>query len=180
MSIVLSWEPIPSEGDATVFARARSDEMIRLVVLPDEDLEEWLALMWADYRSQLLGSGLSAEEASLNIEQNAKALFDNGVPNEDQRVFHVMDEEVKVGSLWLATREKHTAGLWYVYDIMIDEEFRGKGFGRSTMRAAEDYVKSQGGTILELNVFGPNGVARALYESLGYQIMAIGMRKNLV
>jgi ribosomal protein S18 acetylase RimI-like enzyme len=48
------------------------------------------------------------------------------------------------------------------------------------MRAAEDYVKSQGGTRLALNVFGPNTVARRLYESLGYKTMAIGMRKNLV
>jgi ribosomal protein S18 acetylase RimI-like enzyme len=154
--------------------------MIRLVPLPDQDLEEWLALMWADGRSQLQGAGFSSEEASLRIEQNGKALFDNGVPNDDQRVFHVMDEEVKVGSLWLATREKRNAGEWYVYDIMIDEEHRGKGFGRSTMRAAEDYVRNQGGTTLELNVFGPNAVARALYESLGYKIMTIGMRKSLV
>jgi len=154
--------------------------MIRLVALSDQDLGEWLALMWADYRSQLLGAGFSSEEASLNIERNGKALFDNGVPNDDQRVFHVMDEGVKVGSLWLATREKHSAGAWYVYDIMIDEGFRGKGFGRSTMRAAEDYVKSQGGTILELNVFGPNAVARGLYESLGYKTMTIGMRKDLI
>jgi ribosomal protein S18 acetylase RimI-like enzyme len=47
------------------------------------------------------------------------------------------------------------------------------------MRAAEDYVKSQGGTKLELNVFGPNAVARGLYESLGYKTMTIGMRKDL-
>lgn len=154
--------------------------MIRLVALPNHDLEEWLALMWADYRTQLLGAGFSSEEASLNIEQNGKALFDNGVPNQDQRVFHVLDEELKVGSLWLATREKQNAGEWYVYDIMIDEEYRGKGFGRSTMRAAEDYVKSHGGAILELNVFGPNAVARSLYESLGYKTMTIGMRKDLV
>jgi ribosomal protein S18 acetylase RimI-like enzyme len=154
--------------------------MIRLVALPDQDLEEWLALMWTDYRNQLLGAGFSSEEASLNIEQNEKALFDNGVPNDDQHVFQVMDEEVKVGSLWLATRAKHHAGLWYVYDIMIDEEFRGKGIGRSTMRAAEDYVKSQGGTMLELHVFGPNAVARGLYESLSYKTMTIGMRKDLV
>ena len=154
--------------------------MIHLVELPNQDLEEWLALMWADYRNQLLGAGFSFEEASLNIEQNGKALFDNGVPNQDQRVFHVLDDGVKVGSLWLATREKQHAGEWYVYDIMIDEEYRGQGFGRSTMRAAEDYVKSQGGTILELNVFGPNAAARRLYESLGYKTMTIGMRKDLI
>jgi len=67
-----------------------------------------------------------------------------------------------------------------VYDIVIDEEFRGEGFGRSAMQAAEDYVKSQGGTRLALNVFGPNAVARGLYESLDYRIMKIGMRKDFI
>jgi hypothetical protein len=42
------------------------------------------------------------------------------------------------------------------------------------------YVKSQGGTRLALNVFGPNAVARGLYESLDYKTMTIGMRKDLI
>ncbi len=136
--------------------------------------------MWADYRKQLLATGFTSEEVSLNIEQNEKSLFVDGAPNEDQRIFAVMDDETKVGSLWLATREERNPGEWFVYDIVIDKEFRGKGFGRSTMQAAEGYVKSQGGTRLALNVFGPNAVARGLYESLGYETMAIGMRKALV
>ncbi|HVA71443.1 MAG TPA: GNAT family N-acetyltransferase [Acidimicrobiales bacterium] len=154
--------------------------MIRLVPISDQDLKVWLTAMWTDYRAQLLGTGLTSEEASLNIEQNEKALFVDGAPNDDQRIFDVMDNETKVGTLWLATREERSAGEWFVYDIVIDEEFRGKGFGRSTMKAAEDYVKSQGGTRLALNVFGPNAVARGLYESLEYKIMNIGMRKDLV
>ncbi|HEY5104322.1 MAG TPA: GNAT family N-acetyltransferase [Acidimicrobiales bacterium] len=136
--------------------------------------------MWLDYRNQLMDAGFTYEEASLNIEQNERAIFVDGVPNDDQRIFKVMDDEAKVGSLWLGSREERNAGEWYVYDIVIDEEFRGSGFGRSTMRAAEDYVKSQGGTRLALNVFGPNAVARSLYESLDYKTMTIGMRKDLV
>jgi ribosomal protein S18 acetylase RimI-like enzyme len=154
--------------------------MIRLVPLLDRDLEAWLSAMWADYRDQIMGAGFTSEEASLNIEQNEKALFVDGVPNEDQRIFDVIDDETKVGSLWLATREKRSAGEWYEYDIVIDDEFRGKGLGRRTMLTAEDYVKSQGGTRLALNVFGPNAVARGLYESLDYKTMTIGMRKDFV
>ena len=135
--------------------------------------------MWEDYRNQLLGAGYTTEEATLNIAQNEQALFVDGAPNDDQRFFDVMDDETKVGTLWLATREKRKSGEWFVYDIVINEEFRCKGFGRSAMRAAEDYVKSQGGTRLALNVFGPNVVARSLYESMGYNAMAIEMRKDL-
>lgn len=154
--------------------------MIHLVPLSDQDLEARLAQMWADYRHQLLGAGFTSDEASLNIRKNEEALFVAGAPNDDQHFFDVMDDKTKVGSLWLATREEWNPGEWYLYDIVIDAEFRGKGFGRRTMQAAEGYVKSQGGTRLALNVFGPNVVAQGLYESLDYKIMTIGMRKNLV
>ena len=154
--------------------------MVRLVPMSLDNRAAWLTAMWADYRQQLINTGFSPEEASKNIEHNERELLVNGIPNADQRIFDVLDDETKVGSLWLATREAQSAGEWYVYDIVIDDAFRGRGLGRSTMRAAEDYVKSQGGTRLALNVFGPNTVARRLYESLGYKTMAIGMRKNLV
>src|SRR5665213_2760132 len=154
--------------------------MIRLAPISDLDLKVWLTAMWADYRKELLDTGFTSEEASVNIEQNEKALFTDGAPNDDQRIFDVMDDETKVGYLWLASREEQSAGEWYVYDIVIDEEFRGEGFGRSAMQAAEDYVKSQGGTRLALIVFGPNAVARGLYESLDYRIMKIGMRNDFI
>ena len=37
----------------------------------------------------------------------------------------------------------------------------------------------RGGTRVGLNVFGPNAVARALYDSLGYRVMATAMYKDL-
>ena len=59
-----------------------------------------------------------------------------------------------------------------------DGAFRGKGYGRQTMQAAEQYVTSHGGKRLGLNVFGPNTVARRLYESMDYQVLAVGMYKD--
>jgi ribosomal protein S18 acetylase RimI-like enzyme len=148
--------------------------------MSDQDLKTWLPTMWEDYRQSLVDTGFTSEEATLNIGQNEQALFIDGAPNDDQHFFDVMDDATKVGTLWLATREKRNSGEWFVYDIEFNEEFRGNGFGRSTMQGAEDYVKGQGGTRLALNVFGPNLVARSLYESMGYNAMAIGMRKDLI
>ena len=47
------------------------------------------------------------------------------------------------------------------------------------MLLAEDQVKTMGGRELGLNVFGFNTVARGLYESLGYETVAIRMSKRL-
>jgi hypothetical protein len=48
------------------------------------------------------------------------------------------------------------------------------------MQAAEQYVTSHGGKRLGLNVFGPNTVARSLYESMDYQVLAVGMYKDFL
>jgi ribosomal protein S18 acetylase RimI-like enzyme len=90
-----------------------------------------------------------------------------------------MSDDLKVGVLWLASREELNPGEWFVYDIAIDEPFRGKGFGRGTMQAAEEYVMSQGGKAIGLNVFGQNSVARNLYEAMDYRATAIIMKKHL-
>ena len=47
------------------------------------------------------------------------------------------------------------------------------------MEAAEAFVRDRGATRLSLNVFGYNTVARRLYESLDYQVLAVGMYKDL-
>ncbi|HEY5110829.1 MAG TPA: GNAT family N-acetyltransferase [Acidimicrobiales bacterium] len=154
--------------------------MILLRPKSDADLKAWIPMMWADYRESILSAGFSSEEADLNIERNEKTLFVDGMPNDEQHFFDVVDDETIVGTIWLAEGREGSPSEWFVYDIVIDEEFRGKGLGRSTMLAAEDYVKSHGGTKLALNVFGYNVIARGLYESMGYSPLAIGMRKDLV
>lgn len=153
--------------------------MIHLTAKSAADVESFFSTMWASYLEDVIGAGFTPEEAAKNVETNKAALFVDGVPNDDQHFFDVMDDEMIVGTLWLAQRREGDAGEWFVYDIVLDEEFRGRGLGRQTMQAAEVYVTAQGGRRLGLNVFGPNVIARTLYESLGYKTLAIGMRKDL-
>jgi len=153
--------------------------VIRLQTKSPTDTAAWLVLMWSQYADEIVGAGFTPEEAKQNIERNKKSLFENDIPNDSQRIFDVLDDDVAIGSLWLAKREEGNSGEWFIYDIVIDPEHRGKGLGRSTMQAAEEYVRSEGGTRLALNVFGPNTVARKLYESMGYSVLAIGMKKEL-
>jgi ribosomal protein S18 acetylase RimI-like enzyme len=45
------------------------------------------------------------------------------------------------------------------------------------MQRAEDEARARGMTSLGLNVHGHNVVARSLYESLGYDVTAMQMKK---
>jgi ribosomal protein S18 acetylase RimI-like enzyme len=47
------------------------------------------------------------------------------------------------------------------------------------MQALEAEVRPLGATRIDLSVFGDNATAIHLYQSLGYQIQAMGMRKPI-
>lgn len=67
----------------------------------------------------------------------------------------------------------------WVFYVEVDEARRGSGLGRAAMVLAEEDARAHGATELGLNVFGPNTVARHLYESLGFEPTAINMVKQL-
>jgi GNAT superfamily N-acetyltransferase len=142
----------------------------------DDDRRRWLADMWDVYRNDLIDAGNSPESADKNIAQNRPQLFVGDDLAEGQFVFDVLRGDEKVGTLWLGIR---SGSDWWIYDIVVDEEFRGTGLGRPTLHAAEEYVRTHGGTRLGLNVFGPNAVARHLYDAVGYQVVSTQMIKDL-
>jgi ribosomal protein S18 acetylase RimI-like enzyme len=153
--------------------------VVELREKPPAAVAEWLASMWVGYREELLGAGMSDAEADQNIERNRSQLLDGDQLVAGQFVLDVFEGGEAVGSLWLANQSPQGLSAWFIYDIVIDEKFRGRGLGRETMTAGEEFVKARGGTRLGLNVFGPNRVALGLYESMDYQVMAVSMFKDL-
>lgn len=153
--------------------------MIDLVEKSEASLATWLSTMWADYRTDLLAAGMSADEADKNIERNRAHLMNGDRPSPGQHILDVINDGAVVGTLWLGHLPSQGPDEWFVYDIVIDETLRGTGLGRATMIAAEKFVTSHSGKRLALNVFGPNTVARRLYESLDYQVMSVSMFKDL-
>jgi ribosomal protein S18 acetylase RimI-like enzyme len=106
--------------------------------------------------------------------------FPEGRPLEGHFVWDVMVGDVCVGALWIGPHPQIPDGRsWWVYDIEIDEEHRRRGYARAALRRAEEEVRRLGGTTLGLNVFGFNSEARGLYESLGYEVHSVQMRKRL-
>lgn len=86
-----------------------------------------------------------------------------------------------IGQLWvgLSGSTGSGGGAW-IYDIEIIPSQRGNGYGRVLLAMAEEQTTRNGATAIGLNVFGPNKIARNLYETSGYEIVAQVMRKQLV
>ena len=62
----------------------------------------------------------------------------------------------------------HDGHRGWVYYVSVDLDYRGKGFGRDIMRAAEDWLRQRGIQKLQLMVRGDNAQVHAFYESIGY------------
>ena len=54
----------------------------------------------------------------------------------------------------------------------VDPDYRGRGIGRSVLRAGLDYLKSKGRRGVWLTADSENKVAGALYHSLGFEVQS--------
>ena len=85
----------------------------------------------------------------------------------------------EIGWLWIAERDSDAGKVAWIYDIVVDEALRGRGYGRALMAEAELLAGKMGLSRIELNVFADNAVARSMYESSGYRETARQMAKDL-
>lgn len=56
----------------------------------------------------------------------------------------------------------------YIMDVIVTENYRGKGFGTALMNSAKDWAKEKDCNFINLDVLSNNIGAIALYEKLGF------------
>lgn len=70
------------------------------------------------------------------------------------------------------SEDNHDDRLW-IWRLMIDEDHRGKGFGRDTMKLIIEEAKNLGYQTLVLSTEPENYKGIKLYESLGFKATGI-------
>jgi ribosomal protein S18 acetylase RimI-like enzyme len=145
-----------------------------------ERLPAWLAESTRQFIEELVATGRTREDATQHAAKSMEPAFPGGQPAPGHGVFDVIgDDGDCVGYLWVGPDTSDDPGAWWVWDIEIDGDQRGHGYGRAAMLLGEDYARQHGAKTLGLNVFGSNSVARSLYEKLGYETTQLQMRKFL-
>ena len=151
---------------------------LRLRPATADEIEGWLPRLAAEYAAHIAGSGfLPPADARRKADNDLRAQLKDRT---GQLMFRLAAGEQPVGWLWLAVPFPggDPVMAWVNY-VQVDPEFRGRGYGRQAMLLAEREAAARGMTSIGLNVHGPNVVARALYDSLGYQVTAQQMKKVL-
>ena len=146
-----------------------------------QEYEDWSAAETKSYADEIAASGsMSRAAAEEKARGDTAETLPQGLDTPGQLIFRVEADGEPVGWLWLALQNPRAeAGVGFIYDISVDEAFRGRGYGRAAMELAEDEGRRNGLHALALNVFGQNAIARTLYSSLGYRETSVQMRKEL-
>ena len=153
--------------------------MIALVPKPDATLGPWIDALFASYLEDRVEAGEPRETAVANVAAQREQFFSDGRLAPGHQIFDVVDDDRNVGSVWLGPPAQGTADTSYIYYVVVNDDARGAGYGRATMLAVEQWARDHGATRIALNVFGPNVVARSLYDSLDYRVMATVMYKDI-
>ena len=142
-------------------------------------LPAWIDRSAAEYAADLVTTGKSADEAARQAAEGMTESFPNGELSPGHAVFDVMDGDAVVGYLWIGPDTSGDESSWWIWDVLVEPDQRGRGLGREAMRLGEEYARAQGAHSIGLHVFGFNTAAHRLYESLGYETTSIRMRKRL-
>lgn len=132
-----------------------------------------------EYAAEHVRAGNWAESESLEKSRNEfEKLLPQGLNSEDNFLYTLYDGDDAVGMIWMKARSQPSKS-GFIYDVFIEERFRGKGYGKSLMLLLEEKAREMELKSLALHVFGSNHVARKLYETIGYEASNLQMSKTL-
>ena len=154
---------------------------VRLRPVDDDEVASFVASAREGYTLSMVNDGgMGEQEASAKAEHDFAMLVREGHPVAGQQLFIIEETQTseRVGRVWLG-EPLPGQPIGFLYDIEIEETFRGRGLGREAMLLVEQEARRRGFVEIRLNVFAANETARSLYHSLGYVEFAIGMRKRL-
>lgn len=152
---------------------------VLLTPIKAEEFDIWLMESKKNYIDENAKNGLTLEEAQKKSDDDFARYLPEGLSSPDHYIFSIVAEGVLMGTLWFGVRGSKDNRKAYIYDIVLKETARGKGYGKKAMLLLEDEVKKLGLRHIGLHVFGHNKVARGLYENLGYEITNLNMEKVL-
>jgi ribosomal protein S18 acetylase RimI-like enzyme len=155
-------------------------EPIRLRPMTEAEFSSFRVRLIRDYAADHVRAGhWAADRAEVQSAEQVDGLLPEGLATPDMLLFSAETADGSpLGIAWVALGKPRPGDAW-LYDIEINPEHRGKGYGRALLQAAERESAKRGAKAIGLNVFGVNTTARSLYESAGYEITAFNMRKEL-
>ena len=144
------------------------------------EFDAFLAHVIPEYTAENVRAGYWGESEALEkSRKQTESLLSQGSQTRDHYLFTLYDGEDAVGMFWLQANMDRPIKSGYIFDVYIEEKFRGKGYGRQVMSLIEEKARELELKSLGLHVFAHNTVAKNLYMSIGYKVFSFNMTKTL-
>lgn len=131
-----------------------------------------------EYANEHIKSGNWKKEGAIARARKAfENLLPNGLATDGEYLFSIFNSNENIGYCWLHFSGDNNKS--FIYDIHIDEKFRGEGLGEAAMLGIENYCKERKVQSIGLRVFGHNQRAVSLYNKMGFQVTNYRMEKVL-
>lgn len=158
-----------------------SPEVVLDPMSPDEFAH---FVVWAvrEQAAHHIRTGRCVPEQALDYAKGEYLLaLPNGLQTQGSYLYTARDASTgqRVGSLFLMLRRRAEAVETFVFNIVVDEDVRRRGYGRAIMRATARWAREHGTASIGLHVFGHNTAARELYTSLGFRETNVSMQLDL-
>lgn len=152
---------------------------LKLIPMTESEYDSWSVKSRENYCKENIVSGMSKEEAQKKTDEDFNRLLPLGLKTPEHYIYAINNKKEWIGILWFGIKGPADNRKAYIYDIVIEDAFKGKGFGKQAMTLLEDKVRELGFKHIGLHVFGHNKVAHNLYVKLGYEATNIVMEKKL-
>jgi GNAT superfamily N-acetyltransferase len=139
---------------------------VELHGMTQDEFDAFVATLVEGYAEELAAAGMEPAAARVRSEEQTAGLIHAGRDTPGQVFFTAEADGSPVGRLWLSTEGR----MAFVYDVVVDESHRRRGYGEGIMNAGARWSRDHGHPVLGLNVFAHNVGARALYDKLGYRV----------
>jgi len=153
--------------------------MTQLQPMSEADYAAFIDAHPAPYAAdRMRADHITQAEAEAFVRKQTAETLPQGLATPGHQFHNILaDDGRQVGSLWLHHAPDQREA--FVYDILIDPQFRRQGHAGAALREAQQRLKEAGCAVLGLNVFAHNPNARALYAKLGFAVTSSYMNKVL-
>src|SRR5450432_1960659 len=100
-----------------------------------------------EFAQEKVDSGQWSKEASLELaRQGFHELLPKGLATPESFLFTLREPigQATVGMVWFAVHERAGQRIAYVYDVLVEPQYRRMGYGTRALEALESEVASRG------------------------------------
>ena len=155
---------------------------VRLIDLEEARFQEYRKHLVRDYAADKVRAGAwSRAEAESNAAKDVDGLLPEGPGTHNHFLYSITDDSIpaEVGIVWFALTASGVGRSVWIYDLIIHENFRRRGYASQTLNLVEQRAARLGATSVGLHVFGHNKGAQALYKEQGFNTTSITMVKPI-